>query len=341
LNYLGIKPYSYSYEFEKSFPEASYGKKIAEIYKWNFEKYLIPKSYLWNQIDSIAKANQCYAEFTNARQASVVEEISTKGKIWLLGHWGDVLFDDMGVPDNLSTAEEKKIIKKKIKREGADLLATAFWNHHNLYGTFDEYFNEKVDQMHSKIGLSNSNASIRAFKSLYWATRWTSTNLVYFSQFHPIQLPYYDDRMCRFIMKIPEEYLASRKIQIAYLKKYAPELARLTWQDKAPYNLYNYHRHRSIYHLPYRVLNKLNRELKSLAGRGIQTRRNWEIQFLGEQNRKSMMTFFDSIPANNELFNNELLEKIINGFYEEDHKRYSHSLSMLITLSSFLKIRNS
>ena len=38
-----------------------------------------------------------------------------------------------------------------------------------------------------------------------------------FNQIAEIVLPYYSDRMCRFICNIPERYLKNRKIQIEYI----------------------------------------------------------------------------------------------------------------------------
>ena len=56
---------------------------------------------------------------------------------------------------------------------------------------------------------------------------------------------FYDDRICKFIMSVPEKHLSGRQIQIEYIKKYAPKLAVIPWQDKAPYNLYNYYKHKN------------------------------------------------------------------------------------------------
>jgi len=65
-----------------------------------------------------------------------------------------------------------------------------------------------------------------------------------FENYKPITLPYYDNRMCEFICTIPEDYLKGRQLQIAYIKQRNPDLAKLTWQDKRPYNLYNYQKRR-------------------------------------------------------------------------------------------------
>ena len=95
--------------------------------------------------------------------------------------------------------------------------------------------------------------------------------------------------MCKFICEIPEEYLADRKIQIAYLKQ-DNALAKITWEANKPLNLYNFEYDRMPYNLPYRIINRFSRDLIKLRGeRYIQ--RNWEIQFMGEKNDQNLRTY--------------------------------------------------
>src|SRR5690606_38601732 len=96
--------------------------------------------------------------------------------------------------------------------------------------------------------------------------------------------PYYDNRLCEFICSVPEKYLAGRQIQIEYLKMRNPDLAKISWQSHKPFNLYNYHLNKMPYNLPYRVVDKMKRTLN--AKKYIQ--RNWELQFLGDQNEKHL-----------------------------------------------------
>lgn len=337
LQNIGREPHTYSYRFQGSFDETKFGKKIAKTLGWSFDELVIPSKYLWDKIDGAGKINGCYAEFTHARQVAVAEQLSKKGDVWLLGHWGDVLFDDMGVVSNLSFEEQVKVLYKKVLKKGGKELATDLWEAWDLPGKFEDQLCARLTQLHTRIDINDANARIRAFKSLYWATRWTSTNLCYFSQHKPIALPYYDDRMCRFVMTVPEKHLAARQVQIEYIKKYSPQLAAIAWQAKAPYNLYNYHRHLTASHLPYRVANKaywLFKE-KILGQKLIQ--RNWEIQFLGEENDKNLRQWlFD-----NEAFAKLVPEKVTKKYYKlfktGDQVYWSHPLSMLLTLSVLTK----
>ena len=336
LDYLNIKPYTYSYAFKNSFAESSYGAKIAETCNWEFDAFEIPDDYLWDDIKETAKINHCYTEFTHARQVAVVNEIKNKGDIWLLGHWGDVLFDSSKINSELNESELQNLIRKKIIKKGGFELASELWDTWGLEGTFDSYLDMRLNKMIERIKISNVDAKIRAFKSLYWATRWTSINLSYFESMKPMFLPYYHDEMCEFIMETPEEYLSNRKIQIAYIQKYAPKLAEIPWQDKAPYNLNNYHKHKTIYHLPYRLKNKFVREFKSKILNKKEVVRNWENLFVGEENEKKLESWLFDNSKLKELISEDVVHKYYNLFKKDNQVYWSHSVSMLLTFSVFL-----
>lgn len=340
MQQLKMEPFTYSYTFKGSFGETKYGKQIAKTAGWEFMDIEIPPSYMWDKLEASGKVNGCYSEFTHARQVAVAEELSHKGDIWLLGHWGDVLFDDMGVDSNSSFSQQVDVLYKKVLKKGGKELAEDLWNAWNLPGTFEKYLRERLERMHARIPIEDANARVRAFKSLYWATRWTSTNLHYFNQYKPMSLPYYDDRMCKFTMTIPENLLASRQIQIEYIKKYSPELAKVPWQDKAPYNLFNYHKQFSLHHLPYRVKNKAKYMLrdKVLGKKLIQ--RNWEIQFLGKENDEALKSWLFDNSKFLSLVPKEIVEKYYSNFLDGDQVYWSHPLSMLLTLSVFSKQNN-
>jgi len=337
LKHLGKTPFTYSYRFTGSFNETSYGKKIAQTLGWEFEDITIPPSYLWDQIEEAGNLNGCYSEFTHARQVAVAERLSKKGDVWLLGHWGDVLFDDMHVNPKATFEEQVDVLQNKVLKKGGLELAKDLWKAWNLEGDFEVELKKRITKMHQRINIDNVNARVRAFKSLYWATRWTSTNLVYFSHYNPMALPYYDDRMCEFIMTLPEEFLADRKIQIAYIKKYSPELAKIAWQEKAPYNLYNYHKHLTKAHLPFMILRKLKHVINhKVLGKPL-VQRNWEIQFLGNENEEKLKTWLFDNQKFKDFVPKELVESYFEKFKNKDGVYWSHPLSMLLTLSVFSK----
>ncbi|MDE6120630.1 MAG: hypothetical protein K2F63_02455, partial [Muribaculaceae bacterium] len=255
------------------------------------------------------------------------------GDVFYLGHWGDVLFDDMGIKDDASFEEQVKMLYKKIVKKGGIELAQSLWRYWELPGTFEEYFHERLRSLLANIDIDNANARIRAFKSLYWAPRWTSVNLSVFARFHPLALPYYDRRMCEFICTVPEKHLAGRQIQIEYIKRKAPELASIAWQTFDPCNLYNYDRYDSMANRIVRVWNGGMRKGKELLSGNPCTLRNWEIQYLGAENdmllKKSLFRGDGIAPL-------EVCEEFYKKFREGNHALkvwYAHSLSMLLVLS--------
>lgn len=334
LNHLDKNVEAYSYSFENGYNEAKISKQIADACKFKFEAFKITKGYLWDSIEELSKINGCYAEFTHARQMAVIDSLKSKGDVFSLGHWGDVLFDSTA-KTQLFIEDEVNLILKKIIKPGGLQLAKALWESWSLEGDFELYLRDRVKSLLSHINIENSSAKIRAFKSMYWAPRWTTANLSVFESVHPIKLPYYDNEMCKFICTIPEDYLADRKLQIAYIKKRNKKLSKIVWQEQKPFNLNNFHFNKSPYNLPYRISNKLYRTLKNIVGKNY-VQRNWELQFLGEENAKNLEKYIFNEDFY-ELVSKQIIENFYDGFKEVDNVKFSHPLSMLLTLSLWQK----
>lgn len=337
LHYLGKKVNSYSYTFQDGHDETYYADKIAKESGFAFQRKIVPAGYLWNCIEELAKINGCFSEFTHPRQMAFKQEYASLGDVFSLGHWGDVLFDDMGVADNLSIQDQVEVIVKKIIKRDGLAFAQSLWEAWELEANFEKYLKQRILDLLKDINIPHSaNAQIRAFKSLYWAPRWTSVNLSVFESVKPITLPYYDNRMCEFICTVPEKYLTGRQIQIAYIKKRMPEVARITWQDHRPFNLYTYQWNKLPWNLPYKVIRKLN----SILFQEKIIQRNWELQFLGVENQKQLDKYVLESEALAQLVPKSVIEKFTKKFKEDNALQYAHPMSMLLTLSLFLKIQN-
>ena len=74
---------------------------------------------------------------------------------------------------------------------------------------------------------------------------------------------------------MPTAFVEGPRLQIDYLKRFAPDLARVPWQAYGT-NLYR-PAHFRTWMLPARAVKKAMRALLRRASR----ERNWEIQFLG------------------------------------------------------------
>ena len=336
---LGKQITTYSYSFKNGHPEARYGDKISKKCGFHFHPLTVQEGYLWSCIDDLAHINHCYTDFTHPRQMAFVDRFPAMGEIFSLGHWGDVLFDNMGLPDNMTLQEQVNLLLKKLIKKSGWELAERLWSYWELEGCFEDYITQRIRDLLKSIDIQNPNARLRAFKSLHWAPRWTSVNLGIYGKALPVSLPYYDDRMCRFICNIPERYLAGRQIQIAYIKKHAPELAKITWQDHRPYNLYSYRKNRIPWNLPYRSWQKAKNTIKNLSGRPT-IQRNWELQFLGEENQGQLYAWLMNKSGIKELLPQEIPEEFLWKFQNIDSVKYSHSVGMLLTLSVWNHLYN-
>ena len=332
LKHINADVFCYSYQFKNGYKETNIAKQIAQACEFEFKTFQIEDGYLWTNLDALYQLNRGYSDFTSPRQMAILSEFETMGDVFSLGHWGDVLFDSMKQPQLSDEKTVDVVLNKILKRGGLD-FAIKLWRSWHLEGSFEVYLKERLLNLLKQIDIKNTNAKIRAFKSLYWAPRWTSVNLSIFSSQKPITLPYYDQRMCDFICTIPEAYLENRQLQIAYIKLRNPKLAKIKWHDQKPYNLTNYHYNKAPYNLPYRIYAKLHRTLKSIIGKPY-IQRNWELQFLGDQNKAQLEHY---------LFNNGLstlvsesvTQKIYNDFNEKDDLLNAHAINILLVLSMF------
>ena len=123
LNVLNKDISSYSYSFKGGYPEGKIAKTIAKRCSFEFEEFLIQPNYLWSNIERLATINECYSEFTHPRQMALIEQFSQMGDVFSLGHWGDVLFNDMEVPDDLGFMQQVEMLYKKIVKPSGEILA--------------------------------------------------------------------------------------------------------------------------------------------------------------------------------------------------------------------------
>jgi len=324
-----------SYEFEGGFSETETAKELSQQFSIPLVTQKIQRGYLWNEIDALYEFNHCFTDFTHPRQVDAINNWKGLGEVILLGHWGDVLFDKQANSDNISNDEQVIQLKQKLIKPGAIELADDLWKSWDLEGSFESYVTERLEKLYNNIEVDHPSARMRAFKSLYWAPRLTSINLSIFNQMGKVVLPYYSDEMCKFICNVPERYLKGRKIQIEYIKKYCPEAAKIPWQKFHPLNLYNYQHFNHPHYYIIRAVRKAKRILHRYLSKSPDLiTRNWELQFLGDQNLIQLKNNL----LNKNKFNKLIPQKIIEDYLEKfqvNPVKYAHSVSMLLILSVF------
>ena len=328
---------AYSYRFSGGVNELQYGRKVADVAGFNFHEYTIPPGYLWNQIERLAQINGCNSEFTHPRQMYIIDELPKLGELIILGHGGDLFFDSMHVSDLLPFEGQVDYLMKNLVKKGGMDLATDLWRTWELDGAFVDFLRSRIEQLLSSIHIDNANARLRAFKTKYYVSRWSVTNMQIFARQVKLFAPYFTDEMCKFICTVPEQYLKGRKIQIEYLKKFAPALAKIRWQAKEPYNLFNHGKHRTPAHYPWRLKNKVTNEFRKSFLKKPLIQRNWEIQFVGEENDRNLRLWLFGNSSLDTLVPKEITKRYYDRFSNEDHVSWSHPVSMLLTLSVMAK----
>ncbi|HXK00001.1 MAG TPA: asparagine synthase-related protein [Gelidibacter sp.] len=331
---LGNPVLSYSYSFHNGYKEGIIAKKIAEVLGYKYNDMTIREGYLWDKVDQLAKLLNYGTEFTHARQMAVIEEFRKMDGVFTLGHWGDVLFDSPA-PKDLTEENVEEWLLKKIIVKGGQELAEALWKEWEIEGEFMPYLKQRIKEVWDTIPIENVSAKARAYLSSTRAVRWTNLGFAIFEATNPVQAPYYDDRMAAFICGINEEYLADRKIQIAYLKNESPEVAKIIWQAQKPYNLYTFQKNKSPYNLPYQIVDKVKRVINGKLGKPF-IQRNWELQFLGMENDEKLQEhlFGENLHP---FLPKELLARFYNNFKTKNMVEYSHPLSMLLALAVWYK----
>ena len=325
-----------SYQFEGGIQETRYAKQIADTYGWEFHSFNIPKGYLWSVIDELSKINKCQTEFTHPRQMAIINEICNYGDLIISGQWGDVLFDTPGLSETADLNMQTNYILKYIAKPGGIELASSLWKYWDLDGQFNAYFLDSIYKILKEINIRDSNSCIKAFKSQHWATRWANENLKVFSSHKDVYVPYYDDDMCKFVCTIPNDHLAGREIQIRYLKQKAPELAKIPWQS---YNLdlFNYKYFNTKY-FPRRVYQYALRNFRErVLKKAPVIQRNWELQFIGKYNEENLNRWLFETPELDELIPRHIVSDYYKRFKKFDSIRYSHPVSMILTLAVWSK----
>src|SRR3989442_6458081 len=121
--------------------------------------------------------------------------------------------------------------------------------------------------------IADADFRIKALKTTQWAFRWTLPSLRAYQLGAFPRLPFLDPRMLDFFCTVPTRLVRSRRLQIEYLKRFAPDLARIRWQAYDT-NLFRV-RHFHTWLTPVRVAKKLWRVVR----RRPVIQRNWEVQF--------------------------------------------------------------
>lgn len=272
--------WAYSYGYGDDSIETRIAAQVAAARGLSFSAFAV-QPYLFAQLPRVLASIEGFQDVTQARQASAVEAIGAQSDYVIAAHLGDLLLDDMGVTGS-ERGDLVAVAMHKFHKPGNDWLLAHLCRPHLGQTKPDELLHDQLAAELARIPLDDADFTIKALKTDQWSARWTTASLrMYQSAAFP-RLPFYDTRLIDFFTTVPTEFVAGRRLQLDYLRRTAPDLARVPWQATGR-DLFDDGGFRPR-HLGQRVA----RKARAVAtGRRV-LERNWEVQFLGASGRDGL-----------------------------------------------------
>jgi hypothetical protein len=325
----------YSYGYSENSVETKIARQVAAARDLRIDTFTT-QPYLFKQLARVLACVEGFQDVTQCRQAAVTQQIATHADFIIAAHWGDVWLDTTGlVGENTSScAGVSEHAFKKMAKKGRT------WLQENICAPMlgqekpEDVLRQFVDEgMKPLAHIEDPDFRVKAYKTDNWSFRWTVSSLRMFQAAAFPRLPFYDTRLADFFCAVPSAFVAARRLQIDYLKRFAPDLARVRWQ---PYdaNLYNY-RHFDSWLLPKRAVKKAWRMLS-----GEKTiERNWELQFRG-RNGEAGLNHWLLRPGLrvHDFVSRKKIAALLEAFREDPLEQgRGYTVSMLLTFSAWLE----
>lgn len=329
--------WAYSYGYSHDSVETRIARQIASARNLPFRAFVI-EPYLFDRMDLVSSSVEGFQDFTQSRQAGVVDELGRQADRVVAAHWGDVWLDDVKlVGDDERTPDDEAVFSHalhKIEKKGRDWLLKHLCRP-RLQGQEPETVAQNLMRAEMSLvrHLEDAEFRIKAFKTDQWSFRWTTASLrMYQPAAFPL-LPFYDTRMMDFFCTVPSSYVRGRRLQIDHLKRYAPDLARITWQFHDT-NLFLY-RYYHTWLLPKRAYKKAIRALT----RKRPIEQNWEVQLMNDEGRRRLEQWLLRPGLRlHEFVAPDAIRLLLDAFYAPPLNRgQAYAVSMLLTFSVWLE----
>lgn len=330
--------WAYSYGYGNDSVETHIARQVAAARRLPFQAFTI-QSYLFEQLPQVMACLEGFQDITQARQASVVGELGQHADAVIAAHLGDLLFDDMGLHGaQVSGAEVQRYALKKMVKGGREWLLEHLCRpqlgEQSPDGVMDHLIAACLAQINQ---IAEADFRIKILKMDQWSARWTTTSMRMFQAAAFPRLPFYDSRMIDFFCTVPTDYVRGRRMQIDYLKRYAPDLARINWQVYDA-NLYRYQQF-NTWQLPKRTVKKAWREWRRHVVRRPVFERNWEVQFLNEDGRQGLQHWLLRPGLRlHEFAPPQAISNLLTNFYADPlAEKRGYTVSMLLSFSAWLE----
>lgn len=324
-------PFSYGYTDHSQ--ETKIASELAHVRDLGIKTWTI-EPYLFQNIRRISSCLEGFQDITQARQAFVVDDLGLNATHVVAAHWGDVWLDDMGLLNHPVQTNKllSNIILEKYRKKNIERLLGLFSD--PFTGDYDALLNNKIENsLDSLDQISETDFKVKAWKTIQWSHRWTLTSIrMYQSGLFPL-LPFYDNRLVDFFCHLPSSYVHGRQLQIDYLKKFAPDLAKIKWQAYDA-NLFQI-KYFNSWLVPHRIYQKAKRAFSNTPVK----QRNWEVQFLTSDGRSNLSSqLLENAAELHKYCSRVELESMIDDLFIHPGGGLAYCLSMLLTFSSWLEL---
>jgi asparagine synthase (glutamine-hydrolysing) len=330
----GGRLWAFSYGYGRGSAETRIAGRLAKKREMPFRGFRVPP-YLFDRLQDVHLAIEGFQDLTQTRQAAFADEIGRQADYVLGGHWGDVWLDDMGLAGRRVRPSGTEVVDhalSRISKRGGEELAELLCRG-PLGDDPAALTRQGIQREIQALGeIEDADFLVKAFKTDQWSARSTTASLRAYQLAAFPRLPFYDNRLVDFFTSVGSTEVAGRRLELAYLKKLAPDLAGVAWQETGV-DLFHSHWPGSML-LPLRALHKAAR----VVGLETKVERNWEAQFLHGPGRAGLehwllrpaLRLHDHLPPKSAR---ELLER----FYARPEPALGYQLSMLLSFSVFLE----
>lgn len=329
--------WAYSYGYGDDSIETRIASQIAERRGLRFNAFTI-RPYLFDRLAGVTASIEGFQDVTQARQAFIGRELRGNADAVIAAHWGDVYLDDMGLAAaETGTLSREAIVEHaqhKLSKPGDWLLDAVCRPRLGDDGPEDLLRAFVAEGMAGLDGITDPDFRVKAFKTEQWSARWTTASLRMYQASAWPRLPFYDTRLGDFFATVPTKYVAGRRLQIDYLKRFAPDLAAVPWQVSGA-SLFKAGRPD-----PLAVARRgFNKARRTLAGRQV-IERNWEVQFLNEGGRRGLEQWLLRPGLRlHEFVAPQAIEALLAAFHASPQSgKRGYTVSMLLTFSAWLEM---
>jgi len=262
--------WAYSYGYAADSPELRIAGEVATARGLSLQPHVIGP-YLFDALEDVVDATEGLVDLTLCRQSSVINRLGEHTDAVVAAHWGDVWF---GAPTPAPGTSVADALLGASTKRGHQWLTDHLVAPHLGRDPEPELRDLLATEAAALAHLTDPTVHLLALKTEQWSLRWTEATLRAFQAGTEPRLPFYDPRMADFALSLPPALLGGRRLQIEYLRRHAPDLARVEWQAVET-DLFGL-RHERTWRLPRRALRRIARRVRPPTAR----LRNWEVQLL-------------------------------------------------------------